>query len=446
MSSAALRLTFYGDDFTGSTDVMEGLYRHGLRSMLFLEPPRPEDLARHPGIEAVGVAGVSRSLTPAQADEVLPSAFTALAALGAPLFHYKVCSTFDSAPEIGSIGHAIDIGQRVFASPFVPLVVGAPILRRYCLFGNLFATVGDETYRIDRHPTMSRHPLTPMHEGDLRVHLGAQTKKRIGLMDILHLTGSASEVDARLQALLASNTEVVLFDVLDDDRLATIGRLITEGTTRRPTFVVGSSGVEYALASHWRRTGQISGVAPKNEIAPVDQIVVISGSCSPATGEQIAWAEEHGFASLALDPVRLIDPTRAAAEQASILETAMAALGQGKSVVLHTARGPQDARIGAAGGSASAGPRLADALGRLLRAILNDHPVRRFIIAGGDTSGHALRQLQAQALEPVATTAPGSPLCRLHAPRSSLDGCELVLKGGQVGKPDFFGAVRDARL
>src|SRR5690606_19714743 len=114
--------------------------------------------------------------------------FKALKALGAPLTHYKVCSTFDSSPQIGSIGRATDIGCEVFQPPVVPLLVGAPGLKRYVAFGNLFATVGDTTFRIDRHPTMSRHPVTPMHEADLRLHLSQQTARPIALIDLRHLS------------------------------------------------------------------------------------------------------------------------------------------------------------------------------------------------------------------------------------------------------------------
>lgn len=58
-------------------------------------------------------------------DADLPPIFTALKALGAPLFHYKVCSTFDSSPTLGSIGHATEIGLDVFGKQVVPLIVGA---------------------------------------------------------------------------------------------------------------------------------------------------------------------------------------------------------------------------------------------------------------------------------------------------------------------------------
>jgi uncharacterized protein YgbK (DUF1537 family) len=187
-----LLLTFYGDDFTGSADAMESLALHGVRSVLFLSPPSAELLReKFPEVEAVGVAGASRAMTPAQMEASLPAIFAQLQRLNARLFHYKVCSTFDSSPSIGSIGKAFEIGQRIFRSPFVPLLVGAPVLKRYCVFGNLFATVGEETFRIDRHPMMSRHPVTPMNEGDLRLHLGQQTDATIALFDLLHQRGTS---------------------------------------------------------------------------------------------------------------------------------------------------------------------------------------------------------------------------------------------------------------
>jgi len=106
-----LLLAYYGDDFTGSTDVLEALSLSGVRTVLFLRAPDPEDLKRFPGCRAAGLAGVSRSQSPAWMRVHLPGIFSRLAQLGAPLLQYKVCSTFDSSPEVGNIGCAIEIGQ-----------------------------------------------------------------------------------------------------------------------------------------------------------------------------------------------------------------------------------------------------------------------------------------------------------------------------------------------
>jgi 3-oxoisoapionate kinase len=450
-----LLLSFYGDDFTGSADAMEALCLGGVRCVLFLEPPTREQLnERFSDLLAVGVAGASRTMTPAQMDAHLPGVFTRLRELGAAIAHYKVCSTFDSSPTVGSIGRAIDIGQRVFNSPFVPLVVGAPALKRYCLFGNLFAsfTAGGVTdmYRIDRHPVMSRHPVTPMREGDLRLHLAAQTDKRIALFDILQLTGAPAEVNERLKRVIAQSPEVVLFDVLDDERLAEAGRLIWQSCGDRTLFVAGSSGVEYALAAHWRSSGALGEAADYPAAGEAAQLVVVSGSCSAVTKGQIEWAEAHGYAAFEMDAVRLADEETAETERAQLRQQALSALSAGRSVVLYSAKGPDDPRIAATAEAMrsrgldelSARERLGEQQGVLLRELLQAARLSRACVAGGDTSSHAVRQLGIYALGLRTPLAPGSPLCRVYSHDARFDGLDLAMKGGQHGRPDYFDCVR----
>src|SRR5437868_2553883 len=112
---------------------MESLALCGVRTVLFTDPPTPQQLSHYPGIGAFGVAGMTRAMSPDQMEATLRPALTALRDSGAPITHYKVCSTFDSAPHVGSIGRVIDVGMDVFQSTFVPVVVGAPALGRYCV-------------------------------------------------------------------------------------------------------------------------------------------------------------------------------------------------------------------------------------------------------------------------------------------------------------------------
>jgi 3-oxoisoapionate kinase len=381
-------------------------------------------------------------MTPAQMDAELPPVFTALQQLGARLFHYKVCSTFDSSPRVGSIGKACEIGQGVFASSFVPMIVGAPMLKRYCVFGNLFAGIGAETFRLDRHPMMARHPVTPMDESDLRLHLQKQTEARIALFDLLQLNDNADE---RFAQVLQSQPDIVLFDTLDDAHLATAGRLIWQSDAR---FVIGSSGVEYALAAHWQRprVQYLSAGA-------VNQIIVIAGSCSTATQAQIEWAEANGFASLRLNATLLVDETTAEAERASLRQRALELLATGRSLVLYSARGPHDAEMLTSNQTLqqhgfdelTVRAKLGEQQGLLLRELLSASGVRRACIAGGDTSSHVVQQLGITALELRTPLAPGSPLCRAYA-EGVLKGIELAMKGGQHGQPNYFESVRKGNL
>lgn len=425
---SGLLLAYYSDDFTGSTDALEALACGGVPSLLFFEPPDDAALARYPGCRAIGVAGVSRSQTPQWMSEHLPAVFRRLKQLGAPICHYKVCSTFDSSPERGSIGRALEIGQDVFENPCVPVVVGVPVLGRYVVFGHLFARAGDEVYRIDRHPVMRCHSVTPMTESDLRLHLARQTERRIGLLDILALREGRAQ--QKWDELMRAGCRVAIIDGLGEETLAETGRLLWEQGRAAQIFAVGSSGLDYALVAHWRAAGHASAPAAFADPGPAGRVIVVSGSCSPVTGQQIRWALENGFAGLRVEPDASFEQVRA---------EALRTLEAGRSVILYTALGPADQRAGIQG------QQLAARLGELLRELLEASGVRRAVLAGGDTSGHAARQLGLEALTLLRPLDPGAPLCRAHAPGSSLDGLELVFKGGQIGRPDFFGAVLRGR-
>jgi uncharacterized protein YgbK (DUF1537 family) len=436
-----LLLAFYGDDFTGSTDALEFLNRAGAKTVLFIEPPRPEQLARYPGLRAIGVAGMTRSMTPAAMERELVPAFTALRALGARHIHYKVCSTFDSSPTIGSIGKAIDIGAAIFKGAFVPLLVAAPALGRYCLFGNLFARMGTGSgapvHRLDRHPSMSRHPVTPADESDLRLHLARQTNKQIGLMDLLQVTLPAKEAAAALETTIGNGAEIVLFDAFQESQLAGIGRLIDAyAGPGKSLFSAGSSGIEMALGSHWVREGWLQAPESPGSAGTEAPLLAVSGSCSPVTAAQIAWALQQGFAEIVLDTTAIAREGPHAAITENYIASAVSLIREGRSVIVHTG-----------GGSAASG-RINDtaslfgtALGNIMRAVTAQTSVKRMVIAGGDTSSFAARALGIEAVEMIAPLTPGAPLCRAFAPGSPADGREIVFKGGQVGQEDYFGTV-----
>jgi uncharacterized protein YgbK (DUF1537 family) len=450
-----LLLAFYGDDFTGSTDAMESLTLAGVRTALFVEPPDAARLSRYPGLRAVGVAGLTRSMTPDAMEAELRPALAKLKSLGAPVVHYKVCSTFDSSPHVGSIGRVIDIGREIFAdAPFVPLLVGAPALGRYCVFGNLFARFGrdSEPYRLDRHPSMSRHPVTPADESDLRLHLARQTKKRVELFDVLKLALPYDHARAALDRLLTEKPDVVLFDVLSPEHLAMVGRLISDfAKPRAPLFVVGSSGVGMALGAHWHAVGSgANGEAPTDPPGRIDSglpfappgparpLLVASGSCSPVTAGQIEWALANGFAEVPLDAAAVIDGGAAEAALRRAEDVVVANLAARRHTIVHTSRGAATVR----GATAQ---MLGAALGAVCRAAIARAGVRRLLVAGGDTSGYLARALGIEAIELIAPLTPGAPLCRASAPGSPADGLEVNFKGGQVGSRDYFGAVADGR-
>jgi uncharacterized protein YgbK (DUF1537 family) len=435
-----LLLTYYGDDLTGSTDVMEALSLGGVPTVLFMREPDAALLARFADCRAIGLAGTARSETPQWMDAHLAQAFRWLKGLDAALCHYKVCSTFDSSPAIGSIGRAIEIGRKVFGEAPVPLVVGAPQLKRYTAFGHLFAVYQGRTYRIDRHPVMSRHPVTPMRESDLLLHLAAQTTLKGGLVDLATL--QAGKADEAIELLEQDGTGIIMLDVASTETQRAAGAALWR-MREQSRFVAGSSGVEYALMAEWTASGLAPGEARHAGAGVVDRLAVVSGSVSPTTERQISHALANGFDGIALDPIELVSEHGGAAVDKAVA-AGDASLAAGRSVILYTALGPKADRGAEIDREQGARHRLGRNLGAILRRLVAEQGLTRAVIAGGDTSSHALGQLGVEALTvkvPLPET-PGSPLCVVHSRDKAVDGLQIALKGGQIGGDAYFETIR----
>lgn len=438
-------ILYVGDDFTGATDTLATASRAGLRSLLALGVPDAQRLAAIEALgplDCLGIAGAMRAMSAAEMQAALQPVVDLACRLAPRVLHYKTCSTFDSAPGTGSIGEAVRALRGATGDAPAMVVGGQPNLGRYALFGNLFAAAGQggEVHRLDRHPTMSRHPVTPMHEADLRRHLAAQDAGPVGLVPWTdHALGEAA-LRARVQASAAAGDRLLLWDLACESRLPTVGRQLWAAAARQapaPLLAVGPSSVTQALAAAWPEAQPsaapvASPVAwPPGEPGPIapagGPVLVMAGSLSEVTARQVA--RSTSFARLTLDANRL------ARGDAQALEAAAGALAAGLAEGRHMLActvAPDGARSGL---SARA---LADAGGALLAAVLSRQRPARVGIAGGDTSSHAVQALDAWGLSYRGQVAAGAPLCRLHSRDPGLDGLELMLKGGQMGDDAVF--------
>ncbi|TWD75173.1 uncharacterized protein YgbK (DUF1537 family) [Kribbella amoyensis] len=435
---------FYGDDFTGSTDALLQYERLGLHGALLVELPPLDELRKLAAqYDVIGVAGIARSLPPDEQEAEIRPILSALRELDPRVVQYKICSTADSSPVLGSLGRALEVGRSLFGPAPVPVLAAQPELGRYTVFGHHFAAEAGVVHRLDRQPTMANHPATPMHESDLRRHLAAQTDLRI---TSLELTGYG-ELGARYAEI---DGDVVVLDALTDADLVAVGRAVLAGGNGGPLFAMGSGGLSRALGTALTDGGRRSGVVRHGvgDSAP-EQVLVVSGSQSRRTAEQIELAVRAGWTSLTLD-----------ADAAHLAVEALRAGAPG--VVVHTGRAdgvpgavghtsglPGSGAHAAGGIGAGVLPLLAEGLAEVVRAVAQGTEVRKVIVAGGDTSGRVLRELDITAVE-LATDptqdqdgfGPGVVLCRTLAADPWLDGLLVILKGGQVGSVELFEVLR----
>lgn len=402
-------VVFLGDDFTGASDSLATYSGRGWPARLVLNADGATD-----GLMALGLPTDMRSIGPEAALAEIKKLWPQVAEADPRVLHFKVCSTFDSSPSVGSIGAvAVDLIDR-FKPDVVAVIGGQPSLGRYCVFGNLFAKGPDgAVHRIDRHPVMGRHPVTPMFEADLRVHLA---KQGFAGLELVSFAGLA-DVDALAQRL---RREPVLLDVVTPHDQSLIAQALALAGGRQ--LLIGASSVAEILSASPQ-----SAVLPEQVALPASKsLLVFAGSRSANTLEQVCNAQT--FRKLPLTPEGLHND-RLSREAVGLLQA-------GHPVLVHLI---PDADYGLSP------DRLADASSRFVESVLAQVDVGYLGLAGGDTSSRITRRLGFDALDFERSFGAGACVCVARHKAQGRDRMRVMLKGGQMGQADLFDVFAKSR-
>lgn len=406
------------DDFTGATDLAGLLARSGVHVSLRLGVPDapPQDTAP---FEVIALK--CRTAPVAEAVGECRAALAWLQQAGAQRFFWKYCSTFDStaAGNIGPVAEALmdDLGaeQTIYCPAF-------PENGRSIFMGNLF--VGQQP--LAESP-MKDHPLTPMRDSNLMRLLEPQVTRPVGLADRLMVARGEVALADRLDALKADGAAHVVVDAVADEDLDIIA-----GACRDMKLLTGGSAVAMPLPGLYRQDGLLPADAPTlTAPALAAGAVVLSGSCSAMTNEQVAAYDGHGPA-LQLNPLDLAEAGPGAAL------AWLAAQPDGSAPMIYATAAPDDVRAAQDRlGVARAGEVVEQALAALARAAF-EAGRRRFVVAGGETSGAVAQALGLSRLDIGAEIAPGVPWTYAQVDGQPI---AITLKSGNFGDRDFFAAA-----
>ncbi len=402
------------DDLTGATDVAVTFSREGL-SVIQVNGV-PDATLKVPDADAIVVALKSRTIAAREAVAQSLAALDWLRQRDARHVYFKVCSTFDSTPA-GNIGPVADALCEATGARLNVVTPAYPRNARTVYQGHLF--VGDA---LLSDTGMRTHPLTPMTDSNLVRVLGNQTQQRVGLLPSAVVAKGKDAVSETLAALAGEGCRHVIADAIDDAQLQALGAAVTA-----QMLATGGAGLAAGLAAALR------GKAPTSRAATLDWPrgpgVILAGSCSTATLEQLARVKD------AL-PQRQLDPTtlaRDAGQTKATIDWAKKQLGNKPVLIYASAPPEQVAAAQAALGRERAAQLIEDAL-RTIATELAAAGVHRFVVAGGETSGAVVEALGVRALAIGPEIAPGVPWTR------AADGkpYALALKSGNFGGPDFF--------
>jgi uncharacterized protein YgbK (DUF1537 family) len=404
------------DDFTGATDLANMLVRGGMRTVQSIGIPTAE-MADGLDADAIVIALKSRTTPTAEAVEESLAALDWLRERGCEQIFFKYCSTFDSTAA-GNIGQVSEALLEKLDGNFTVACPAFPENGRTIFRGHLF--VGDQ---LLNESGMQNHPLTPMTDANLIRVLQAQTRKKVGLLRYDTVAQGADKVREQIAKLRAEGVGMAIADALSDADLYTLG----EACADLP-LLTGGSGLALGLPGNFRKAGKLRDIDAAQAIEIGGGEVVLAGSASVATNGQVAAWLEAGRPALRINPLDL-------AAGKPVVEQAIAfAKDAEQTVLIYATSTPDEVKaVQQELGVERSGAMVEEALGRIAKGLL-DVGVRRFVVAGGETSGAVVQALGVQLLQIGAQIDPGVPA----TVSSGTQPLALALKSGNFGARDFF--------
>lgn len=406
------------DDLTGATDLALTLSREGMRTVQTIGIPGPDfDFA---GIDAVVVALKSRTIPPSDAVLLSLAAADRLLQAGAEQILFKYCSTFDSTPE-GNIGLVVEALLEHLHEELTVACSAFPTAGRTIYRGHLF--VGD--ILLSDSP-MKDHPLTPMTDSNLVRFLQRQTALAVGLVPLEVVEQGSDAIQTAFKDARQNHKRILIVDAVNDRNLRAIGQSLSG-----MKLITGGSGIALGLPDNFRKAGKLKPIGPDRDfVAPLGRSATLAGSCSAATRRQVETAIAHGVPALRIDPLSIAKNEVTVAQIVNwLVAAAHPAPLVYSSADPDAVRAAQDLL-----GRDRAGALVEDALAAVAVA-LQAMDFRRFIIAGGETSGAVVNALDVKALRIGPEIDPGVPWTVSLGDDKPV---ALALKSGNFGADDFF--------
>lgn len=416
------------DDHTGATDVASMLVRSGLRTVQIIGVPSASTDAGD--VDAVVIALKSRTIPPPEAIEQSLAALRWLQQRGVQRFYFKYCSTFDSTSH-GNIGPVADALMHALGTHYSIACPAFPENQRTIFKGHLF--VGDV---LLSDSGMRNHPLTPMTDANLVRVLQAQSRCKVGLLSHLQVAkGVVSLKQVVEQKITEAQKEtpgvIDIADAITNDDLMVLGHALAD-----VPLVTAGSGLALGLAAAYIDRGLVKADAHAAQLpAAGGKAVVISGSCSVATNAQV----KHWIASS--KPAMKIDAREIAGSQPVVQQVLDWHAQQKETCLIYATSPPEEvAALQKEFGANSLGEQIEHCFAEIAQGLIAQQ-VRRFVVAGGETSGAVVNALGVQSLKIGATIDPGVPWTAGQVGKPLLDTAApvlLALKSGNFGTDDFF--------
>ena len=412
-----LELGILADDLTGGMMAASLLEAEGIRCPLVSSVEALANIDPTTA-EAVVVARKIRLIDPELAIAEAKQVVAGMQQLGIQRFYYKYCATFDCTDR-GNIG---PVSLAMLEAAGASRTLFCPAFPRHTVTvfqGRMFigaTPLGDSFKKHD--------PVTPMLNSNLLEVLQPQTAEKVGLIPHNVLVSGVPAVNELLAKDGAPRFFIV--DSADDMDLERICEFALDWP-----LTTGADALPVFLSRAWRRrNGVVSDAAQKTVLAPSPgREAVIAGSCAGPTLRQIeCFAAQHPV--FHVDLLKVDDADAYAAQIMDWVEAQPEYQPVAIATSADVAGVAQSQDVLGRDGAASLADNI---IGRVAQGLFAKG-FRKFVVAGGETSGQVINSLGIAQVEVSAFDELGGGYCHQVLPEP----VSFVLKAGALGKEDFF--------
>ena len=413
-------LGIIGDDFTGSSDIANNLKKSGMQVSMYAGVPNlsPDDANKQP-TEAAVIALKTRTVPIEEAIKESLKALNWLKESGCKQFIFKYCSTFDSTKD-GNIGPVTDAIMEELGADFTIACPSFPDAGRTVYYGHMFVNG-----KPLNESGMEDHPLTPMTDHNLVRWLNYQTKKEVGLIDFETISQGSDKIKQKIISLKKDDIKYAIVDTTNNKEFDAICEGIKD-----LLFLTGGSGIALGLPKIYKNKGLLSENnfdLPQNN----SNSVILSGSCSRATLEQINIYKVNN-PSFYISPdevmnnIKLVEEVYIWIKENESLSPLIYSSSDSNNVSAKQKQFGQEILAN----------KIEGFFEKISHKLVNDS-FGKFISAGGETSGAIIKGLGVEELKIGKEISPGVPA--LWSPNSNGGKpISVTLKSGNFGQSDFF--------
>jgi uncharacterized protein YgbK (DUF1537 family) len=406
------------DDYTGASDLANTLTKSGMRTIQLIGLPE-EEIAPD-NADAVVVALKSRSIPAKEAVSQSVKALAWLQQAGCQQILFKYCSTFDST-DSGNIGPVAEVLLKILNASAAIVCPAFPENKRTIYNGHLF--VGST---LLSESGMEKHPLNPMKDANLVRVLQAQTNLKVGLIDYSIVDKGAEAIKSSIELASKAGEQLLVVDAISNEHLLQIGKALADAP-----LITGGSGIALGLPENFRAKDKLK-IAEPYSAKVAGPAVVLSGSCSHATNAQVKHYVTNN-PSFKLDVSQLMKGDLSEKLVSEVSNWILDRTQEEAPLVYSSATSDSVTNLQNEYGQEELSSAIENFFGKLALR-LHQQGIRRFIIAGGETSGAVVNSLGVRAFRIGKEIDPGVPaLFGVQEPKTA-----FVLKSGNFGSVDFF--------